>query len=232
MSTQESTVITRASQEWLKRPSDERYLTLADLHQATLAQAKQSWVSTVSNESLVVRGSETPGGPLSLEEANLGTLYPTHWSLGQLAAISHTPATWLRQIANVPNGPAFAAHAVNLGLRHLAEREEVQLMSMDRDASVELRCLVGPDYGRIYDHEVVEAVIAANGDGRWHIPAASYQARTPNGPRRCMPPTATSSLSWWTRRIPSRLRSMGRSGDSSGASWSGIRRWGITSSAS
>jgi hypothetical protein len=52
-------------------------------------------------------------------------------------------------------------------------------MSLARDASVELRCLVGPDYGRIYDHQVVEAVMAANQDGRWHIPAASYQAKSP-----------------------------------------------------
>ncbi|HZF08125.1 MAG TPA: DUF932 domain-containing protein [Thermoanaerobaculia bacterium] len=175
----EGSRIKRASQEWFKRPDDERYLTLPDLHEATLAAASRSQVRVVSNQSLLVRGSEEAGGALFLEEENLGTLYPTHWSLGQLAAISRTPATWLRAIANVPNGPAFGAYAVNVGLRHLAERGEVQLMSLARDASVELRCLVGPDYGRIYDHQVVGAVMAANQDGRWHIPAASYAAKSP-----------------------------------------------------
>jgi hypothetical protein len=175
----EATRINRASQEWFKRPDDERYLTLKDLHEATLAAASRSKVSTIPNQSLVARGSETAGGPLYLEHSDLGALYPTHWSLGQLATISHTPAAWLQQIATITSGPAFAAHAVNLGLRHLADRGKVQLMSLDRDASVELRCLVGPDYGRIYDHEVVEAVMAANQDGRWHIPAASYEAKSP-----------------------------------------------------
>jgi hypothetical protein len=179
MSVAEQTVITRASKEWWSRPDDERYLSLEELLEATTTRRDKSRVLTIPNDTLLVRGSDNPGGPVYLEEAHLGTLYPTHWSLGQLATISRTPATWIRQIATVPNGPAFAAHAVNLGLRHLADRGEVQLMSLERDASVELRCLVGPDYGRIYDHQVVEAVMAVNQDGRWHIPAASYQAKNP-----------------------------------------------------
>ncbi|HXO20948.1 MAG TPA: hypothetical protein VOA87_13620 [Thermoanaerobaculia bacterium] len=179
MSRVEGMPITRASEEWWKRPDDERYLTLEELHQATLLQADRSRVATISNLALAARGSEEAGGPLVLEEENLGTLYPTHWSLGQLAAISHTDRKWLREIVTVPAGPAFAAHAVNLGLRYLAERGRVQLMSLARDSSTELRCLVGPDYGRIYDHEVVEAVLKVNADGRWHVPAASYQAENP-----------------------------------------------------
>jgi hypothetical protein len=175
----DATRITRASQEWFKRPDDERYLTLNDLHEATFAAASRSKVATIPNQSLVARGSEIAGGPLYLEHSNLGALYPTHWSLGQLAAISHTDRRWLREIATVPTGPAFAAHAVNLGLHYLADWGKVQVMRLERDASVELRCLVGPDYGRIYDHEVVEAVIAANRDGRWHVPAASYEAKSP-----------------------------------------------------
>ena len=39
--------------------------------------------------------------------------------------------------------------------------------------------MVGPAYGRIFDHEVVAAVREMNDDGRWHIPAASYQATDP-----------------------------------------------------
>jgi hypothetical protein len=39
---------------------------------------------------------------------------------------------------------------------------------------VELRAVTGPDYGRIYDHELVAAVqrIAVNGTGdtRWKVP--------------------------------------------------------------
>ena len=42
------------------------------------------------------------------------------------------------------------------------------------DGRTELRAVTGPDYGRIHDHELVEAVqrIAGNGTGdtRWKVP--------------------------------------------------------------
>jgi hypothetical protein len=182
MSVAEHSVITRASREWWKRPDDERYLTLDDLYRAILARAEESRVSTIPNQSLLARGSGEAGGELYLVNEDLGTLDPTHWSLGQLATISRTPAKWIREVATVPTGPAIAAHAINLGLRHLADRENVQVMSQPVSSGSprhELRCIVGPDYGRIYDHEVVRAVLDVNEDGRWHVPAASYQAKNP-----------------------------------------------------
>jgi len=178
----ENKVITRASREWWTRPDDERYLTLEDLYRAILARAEGGQVRTIPNQSLLARGSGEAGGELYLVHEDLGTLDPTHWSLGQLAAISRTSAKWIREVATVPTGPAIAAHAINLGLRHLADRENVQVMSQAASpgsARHELRCIVGPDYGRIYDHQVVRAVIDVNQDGRWHVPAASYQAKNP-----------------------------------------------------
>jgi len=157
-------------------------ITLDDLYDATRSRAERSEARTIVNTSLLVRGSADAGGELSLEHDDLGMLEPTHWSLGQLATISHTPAKWIREVAPVPTGPAIAAHAINLGLRRLAERAEVQVMKLPTSPGLPmgtLRCIVGPDYGRIYDHEVVRAVLDANEDGRWHVPAASYQAKNP-----------------------------------------------------
>ena len=176
MSVAEETTLTRASKQWLSRPDDERYLSLDDLYDAVCGRARESRVLTVPNRSLLARGSEAAGGDLTLEQEDVGILSPTHWSLGQLATLSHTPAKWIREVAAAPAGPAFAAHAVNLGLRHLAGPEKVQLMSR---GEAELRCLVGPDYGRIYDHEVVRAVRELNADERWRVPAASYSVQNP-----------------------------------------------------
>lgn len=181
--TEETTTITRASEEWWNRPDDQRFLTLDELYHATHLRADQSRVRTIENKSLVARGSEEARGFFHLEHEELGILAPTHWSLGQLATISRTPAKWIRDASRVPTGPAFAAYAVNLGLRHLADREEIQVMSRTEEARGEtrreLRCIVGPDYGRIYDHEVVRAVQEANEEGRWHVPAASYAVQNP-----------------------------------------------------
>ena len=174
--------LTYASKQWWSRPNDERYLDLESLHAATLARGEASRTRNTYNKMLMVRGSEEAGGALTLEHEDLGLMEPSHWSLGQLATLSRTPAKWLREIATVPTGPAFAAHAVNMGLRHLAEREQIQVMSAKdtpgTDHSI-LRCIVGPEYGRIFDSQVVEAVMHANSDGRWHVPAATYQAKDP-----------------------------------------------------
>ncbi|HEY3569943.1 MAG TPA: DUF932 domain-containing protein [Thermoanaerobaculia bacterium] len=178
MAVLEDVKITRASREWWSRPADERYLTLEDLHRATLERKDASRTLTTWNTSLIARGSEEASGFFHLEHEELGVLEPTHWSIGQLATISHTPAKWIREIATAPAGPAFAAHAVNLGLRHLANKERVQVMRWQANGERgELRCIVGPDYGRIYDHQVVEAVMRVNADGRWHVPSASYEKK-------------------------------------------------------
>ncbi len=51
--------------------------------------------------------------------------------------------------------------------------EQVKTLEME-DGCVELQAVMGPDYGGIYDHELVSAVqcIAGNGTGdmRWKVP--------------------------------------------------------------
>ncbi len=63
---------------------------------------------------------------------------------------------------------------INLQHGLLAHRaEQVKTLEVE-DGRVELRAVTGPDYGRIYDHELVDAVrrIAGNGTGdtRWKVP--------------------------------------------------------------
>ena len=89
---------------------------------------------------------------------------PTHWSFGQLAALVGAPAAYLRQL------PAPLA-GINLQYGLSSHRaEQVKTLETD-DGRIELRAVTGPDYGRIYDHELVAAVqrIAGNGTGdtRW-----------------------------------------------------------------
>jgi hypothetical protein len=92
---------------------------------------------------------------------------PTHWSFGQLASQVGAPAAYLRQL------PAPLA-AINLQYGLTSNRAE-QIKTLETDnGRLELRAVTGPDYGRIYDHELVEAVqkIAGNGTGdtRWKVP--------------------------------------------------------------
>ncbi|TIV22006.1 MAG: DUF932 domain-containing protein, partial [Mesorhizobium sp.] len=92
---------------------------------------------------------------------------PTHWSFGQLASLVGAPANYLRQL------PAPLA-AINLQFGLTSHRaEQVKTLEIDRDR-VELRAVTGPEYGRIFDSYLVEAVRKIAGDGtgdtRWKVP--------------------------------------------------------------
>jgi hypothetical protein len=94
---------------------------------------------------------------------------PTHWSFGQLASQVGAPAAYLRQLP-----AALAGINPQYGLT-ASRAEQIKTLETD-DGRVELRAVTSPDYGRIFDHELVEAVqrIAGNGTGdtRWKVPGA------------------------------------------------------------
>uniref|UniRef100_Q11FU0 DUF932 domain-containing protein n=1 Tax=Chelativorans sp. (strain BNC1) TaxID=266779 RepID=Q11FU0_CHESB len=160
--------IGRVSSEWFNRPADERYLSLSDLMASVRGRAERSRTRTVESAAIRVEASRDDAERLDLVLAGADApVAPTHWSFGQLASIVGAPAAYLRQL------PAPLA-GINLqyGLTsHLAE--QVKTLEVE-DGRVELRAVTGPDYGRIYDHELVAAVqkIAGNGTGdtRWKIP--------------------------------------------------------------
>lgn len=74
------------------------------------------------------------------------------------------------------SGSEFAVPNADLNMQHglLAHRGELVKTLETGDGRTELRAVTGPDYGRIWDHELVSAVmkIAGNGTGdtRWKVP--------------------------------------------------------------
>lgn len=158
----------RVSSEWFSRPDDERYLSLSDLMASGKRRADQSRTRTVATNDVRVEASRDNPERLALVLPGSDDLVaPTHWSFGQLAAIAAAPAAYLRHL------PAPLA-AINLQYGLTSHRAE-QIKTLEtHDGRTELRAVTGPDYGRIYDHELVSAVqrIAGNGTGdtRWKVP--------------------------------------------------------------
>ncbi|CAG0982603.1 MAG: DUF932 domain-containing protein [Rhizobiaceae bacterium] len=160
--------IGRVSSEWFNRPDDERYLSLTDLNNAVRQRSARSKTRIVESEAIRVEASRDNPERLTLmlPEAP-APVAPTHWSFGQLASLVGAPATYLRQLP-----AALAGINLQYGLStHRAE--QVKTLEID-NGRLELRAVTGPDYGRIFDHELVEAVqkIAGNGigDTRWKVP--------------------------------------------------------------
>jgi hypothetical protein len=160
--------IGRVSSEWFCRSSDERYLSLSNLFAAVRARTERSRTRTIESASIRVEASRDDAERLMLglpgSDRSVAT---THWSFGQLASLVGAPAAYLRQL------PAPLA-GINLQYCLSSHRaEQVKTLEIE-EGRVKLRAVTGPDYGRIYDHELVSAVQRIAGDGvgdtRWKVP--------------------------------------------------------------
>src|SRR6266850_882941 len=158
----------RVSSEWFSRPDDERYLSLTDLYDAVRSRAVKVEAARDNAERLALL---VPGR----DEA----VAPTHWSFGQLCGLVGAPSSYMRQL------PAPLA-GINLQHGLLSHRAELLKTLETDDGRVELRAVTGPDYGRIWDHELVAAVIdiASNGTGdtMWKVPGVLDWATMTHNP--------------------------------------------------
>jgi hypothetical protein len=160
--------IGRVSSEWFCRPADERYLSLSELFAAVRGRAGRSRTRIAESAAIRVEGSRGDAERLALMLPGKDLpIAPTHWSFGQLASLVGAPAAYLRQL------PAPLA-GINLQYGLNSHRAELVKTLEVEDGRVELRAVTGPDYGRIYDHELVAAVQRIAGDGtgdtRWKVP--------------------------------------------------------------
>ena len=158
----------RVSSEWFSRPDDERFLSLTDLHASVNARAARSRTRVVESAAIRVEASRDDSERLELLLPDSDApIAPTHWSFGQLSSLVGAPASYLRQL------PAPLA-AINLQYGLTTHRAEQVKTLETEDGRTELRAVTGPDYGRIYDHELVSAVMKIAGDGvgdtRWKVP--------------------------------------------------------------
>jgi hypothetical protein len=114
-------------------------------------------------------------GPLAGQQ-----LAPTHQAFGQICSLAATPspASYFRE-SRLP--APIIADALNHNLRFTRDVEDVGVLATlgDEDnglgvpAGSELRAATGPAYGRIWDADIVDALVERFGDGvsgHWRVP--------------------------------------------------------------
>lgn len=163
------TVLMQASRQWASRPDDERFVSLPDLMTKVSRQKQMSNSTVVSSRRLEVRPAEDdPRNGLVVAGPEGHTANPTHWSFGQLAALSGAPASYLRKL------PApIVADCMNYGFRFNRDAEDIGVLlthnpgdGMQIAPNTELRAATGPNYGRVWNEEIVGALMNKFGDGR------------------------------------------------------------------
>lgn len=166
----------RAFGQWASRPDDQRFLTLGDLKLRVSQRRQYSKEERSTNKAMSLMPIEV--GKDKREsiavETEIGLFEPTNWSFKQLVDISQGTdkggVKWLKPGGVAKIHPRMAATAINYGLNFLASQSANKLL-LDTQAD-EFRAVTTENYGRIWDDEVVDAVIAVNQDERWIPPVA------------------------------------------------------------
>jgi hypothetical protein len=159
--------------QWAVRPAEERFTSLHSMLATLETQRVISQARTVSSRSLraiPVEGTNANDWGLVIEGPNGGQLALTNWAFNQAATLGGAPAGYLRGLP----GP-LAADCLNWGLQVDRDIEDVQvLMTAGQDgAPAQLRAMTGPRYGRVWNAEIVRALVDRFGDGRagqWRVP--------------------------------------------------------------
>ena len=157
------TTLMQASNQWMTRPDDQRFTSLDDLLGFTRAQRERSKSLAVSSRRIEARPiveDETRRGLVVLGPDGQPTL-PTHWAFGQLSSRIKAPAGYLRTL------PAdIAADAINYGLLNRGIEDVGALLRADPDMPApELAAMTGPNYGRVWNSDVVQSLVDRFGDG-------------------------------------------------------------------
>lgn len=175
-----STLMTAAAQ-FASRPYDQRFASLTDLHAFTSSRRARSQGKVMSSRALNFTPDPVKERThLLVQSEQSGVIAePTHWSFGQIAQLAGAPAGYLRTLAQKGMAP-LVADCLNAGLKIVRDVEDVGVLvtrefsdTQVKSNNIELRAATGPNYGRIWDAHVTQALIEKFGDGvtgDWRVP--------------------------------------------------------------
>lgn len=155
------TTLTDCSRQWSTRPAEERFTSLPAMLDMLTASRQNSRAGVVPSRRIeVIPAADNKG--LIVTGPNGHAYAPTHYAFGQLASLVGAPAGYLREL------PApMAADCLNYGLQYAREIEDVGVLITRQPGAPEgmLRAATGPRYGRVWNSDVVRALMDKFGDG-------------------------------------------------------------------
>lgn len=156
------TTLMQASRQWASRPDDQRFTSLDEMLAHARHQREISRSTTVSSRRLEARpvGDDDQRKSLAIIGPDEAPTVPTHWSFGQLAQRVKAPAGYLR---NLPAD--IAADCLNWGFNRRGIEDVGVLLRADGQMVPELAAATGPGYGRVWNEEIIAALVQRFGNG-------------------------------------------------------------------
>jgi len=163
----------KASQQWATRPDDERFSSLQDLYTATREYAANSAErKEVPYSSLRVEAQDKE--VVLVGKGNVPSRL-TNWAFGQLSSVVGAPAGYLRQLPET-----LAAQNINHGLKVRGESMGSANLLFHKNGSLLCRAFTSNKYGRIWNWEVAQRLLALPDQG-WKVPPAMTDGQKPSG---------------------------------------------------
>jgi hypothetical protein len=166
--TSKGELVGTVSRQWATRPDDQKFLDLSCLKAQVGEWREKSYTAEVVPGDIVVRCKAHDGDYLSLSVGDVTSIEPGHLAFTQVCQLANVPTYYAREL------PApLAALNINYGLQAV-DQKKMSAYLMGQSGGTALRGLTSTKYGRIFDEDVVDAVmkIAGNGNGdtRWKVP--------------------------------------------------------------
>lgn len=147
--------LTQAHQQWATRPADERFVSLDDMSAFTRRQKTISQMGTIANHKLSVEPIVNDPKSIAVVMDDSQITAPSHWAFGQLCQLVGAPAGYMRSLPS-----DLVADCLN---QSMLQRKVDQVGWLSREN--ELSAVTGPNYGRIWNADVVDALRRTFGTG-------------------------------------------------------------------
>ncbi len=155
-----------AHRQWASRPPDERFASLDALHELTGKRKRGSIEDVRPLKGL--RLYSTYGGALVLNGSMQTSLF-TNWAFTQLCQQLGAPSGYLKTLA-----PEITAKCLEYGMGSKGVESKILIRKnedmQDNNPQSLVSAFTSPTYGRIWDYDVVEAIMEAIEGGPWHTP--------------------------------------------------------------
>lgn len=165
-----TSTLMQASNQWASRPADQRFASLTALNDFVQNQKANSRASVTSSRRISLaplEGSNDTKALVAVADRG-GVANLTNWSFGQIAQRAGAPAGYLRTLP-----AAMAADCVNYGLHYSRDIEDIGVLAYKNGGPAVLRAATGPNYGRIWNATITQALVDRFGDGvtgDWRVP--------------------------------------------------------------
>jgi hypothetical protein len=151
-----------ASEQWRTRPTDQCFGSVDAALAAATFTMQHSAGQTVPSKSLQVDVESSPAERkrLVVVRPSGKPVVPNHWAFGQLCARIGVPAGYMRDIA----ANDLVADCMNEAIAR-RDVDDISVLLYQNGGPAELHAVNGPNYGRIWNARVWEAIRESFGDG-------------------------------------------------------------------